>query len=95
MRANTCCPSCREVWAEGIDAGSDRGLARITGRAGLAWPDVLAALSDQAWREEAERNREEMFALGLWGVPSFHVGDTAVWGQDRLWAVGEALAASA
>ena len=78
-----------------VYAGSDRGLARITGRAGLAWPDVLAALSDQAWREEAERNREEMFALRLWGVPSFHVGDTAVWGQDRLWAVGEAFAASA
>jgi len=24
-------------------------------------------------------------------VPSFVVGDTAVWGQDRLWAVEEAL----
>ena len=32
-----------------------------------------------------------MFALGLWGVPSFRVRDTAVWGQDRLWAVRQAL----
>ena len=30
-------------------------------------------------------------ASGLWGVPSFRVGDLAVWGQDRLWAVQEAL----
>jgi 2-hydroxychromene-2-carboxylate isomerase len=39
----------------------------------------------------AEANRSAMFALGLWGVPSFHVGNTAVWGQDRLWAVQEVL----
>jgi 2-hydroxychromene-2-carboxylate isomerase len=32
-----------------------------------------------------------MFALGLWGVPSFHVRDLAVWGQDRLWAVRQAV----
>jgi len=32
-----------------------------------------------------------MFGLGLWGVPSFKVGECAVWGQDRLWAVQEEL----
>jgi 2-hydroxychromene-2-carboxylate isomerase len=48
-------------------------------------------LADPGWRGTAERNREELFSLGLWGVPSFRVGDLAVWGQDRLWAVQEAL----
>ena len=81
----------RGVWAEGIDAGSDRGLRRIAERAGLAWADCQAALRDEAWRAAAERHREQLFALGLWGVPSFRVGATAVWGQDRLWAVREAL----
>jgi 2-hydroxychromene-2-carboxylate isomerase len=28
-----------------------------------------------------------MTNLGLWGVPSFRVGDVAVWGQDRLWVI--------
>jgi len=28
-----------------------------------------------------------MTGLGLWGVPSFRVGDVAVWGQDRLWVI--------
>ncbi len=79
------------VWAEGIDAGSDRGLRRIAQRAGLAWADARDALQDEGWREVAERNRQDMFARGIWGVPSFVVGDTAVWGQDRLWAVQEAL----
>ena len=79
------------VWAQGLDAGSDRGLRTIAQRAGLRWDEALEALREVAWRDEAEANRKELFALGLWGVPSFRVGDTAVWGQDRLWAVQDAL----
>jgi len=81
----------RGVWAEGLDAGSDRGLRRIVERAGLSWDAAKMALKDEAWRQTAEANREAMFALGLWGVPSFRVAGTVVWGQDRLWAVQEAL----
>lgn len=83
----------RGVWAEGLDAGSDRGLRRITERAGLCWTDAQHALADDGWRAAAETHRRQLDALGLWGVPSFAVGDTAVWGQDRLWAVREALGA--
>lgn len=83
------------VWAEGVDAGSDRGLRRLAERAGLAWDGVRDALADPAldssWRGSAEANRAEMASMGLWGVPSFRVGTLAVWGQDRLWAVAQAL----
>ena len=79
------------VWAEGIDAGSDRGLRRIAERAGLCWGEAHLALQDENWRQEAEANRAAMFALGLWGVPSFHVRELAVWGQDRLWAVQQTV----
>jgi 2-hydroxychromene-2-carboxylate isomerase len=85
----------RGVWAEGLDAGSERGLRRIAERAGLPWPEAQAALHDGAWRQTAEANRLEMLALGLWGVPSFRVGPTAVWGQDRLWAVQQAVLGTA
>jgi 2-hydroxychromene-2-carboxylate isomerase len=85
----------RGVWAQGIDAGSDRGLRTIAERAGLHWEDARAALRDEGWRSIAEANREALFALGLWGVPSFQVGDLAVWGQDRLWAVQDALVPAA
>jgi len=84
----------RGVWAEGIDAGSERGLRTIAERAGLSWDAASAALRDEGWRAVAEANRAEMFGLGLWGVPSFRVGDLAVWGQDRLWAVQDALLAT-
>jgi 2-hydroxychromene-2-carboxylate isomerase len=81
----------RGVWAEGIDAGSDRGLRKIVERADLPWNEARQALADEGWRQTAEANRAEMFALGLWGVPSLRVRDTAVWGQDRLWVVQQAL----
>jgi len=75
------------VWSQAVDAGSDRGLRRIVEGAALDWAEGRRCLDDPAWREEAERNREELFDLGLWGVPSFRVGSVAVWGQDRLWVV--------
>lgn len=81
----------RGVWAEGIHAGSDSGLRHIVERAGLDWRLARLALKDQGWRQTAEQNRQDLFSLGLWGVPSFHVGDVAVWGQDRLWAVEDEL----
>lgn len=75
-------------WAEAVPAGSDRGLRKIVTRAGLDWRAARRCLSDAAWREEAEANREALFAHGLWGVPSFSVGgNRAWWGQDRLWLV--------
>ncbi len=81
------------VWAQGLDAGSDRGLRTIAQRAGLPWDQCRQALQDEAWRATAETNRQALFDLGLWGVPSFRVHDTAVWGQDRLWALQDALLA--
>ena len=79
------------VWSQGIDAGTDAGLKHIARQAGLDWPGVKAALQQTEWRQIAEDNRAAMFALGLWGVPSFRVGDVAVWGQDRLWVVEQQL----
>jgi 2-hydroxychromene-2-carboxylate isomerase len=85
----------RGVWSEGIDAGSDRGLHALAGRAGLDEAFVAAALRDSSWRAVAQANREDMLALGLWGVPSFRVDrNPAHWGQDRLWQVERDLIAA-
>ncbi|NDD75061.1 MAG: hypothetical protein EBZ40_08815 [Gammaproteobacteria bacterium] len=82
----------RGVFAEGVDAGEPQQFARLGVRAGLGPEEITAALRDAAWRGEAERNREEMLACGLWGVPSFRVdGCDAVWGQDRLWVIEQDL----
>jgi 2-hydroxychromene-2-carboxylate isomerase len=84
------------AFAEAVDATTDSGLRLLAERAGLSDADVSAALADESWRAVAEANREELFAAGLWGVPSFRVGNLPPhWGQDRLWAVEQDLAAIA
>lgn len=83
------------VWSQGIDAGTDSGLKQIVENAGLDWSAARQQLGSETWRAEAEANRAEMMALGVWGVPSFRVGNVITWGQDRLWLIEEELIKSA
>jgi len=66
-------------------------MQAVTDRAGLEWSGVQAALNDEGWRARAEDNRDALTALGLWGVPSFRIGDLSVWGQDRLWVLARRI----
>lgn len=81
----------RGVFAEGVDAGSDRGLRELVQRAGLDWRLAQRWITDDGWRAAAEDNRLAMFADDLWGVPSFRFGTLSTWGQDRLWLVEKAI----
>lgn len=89
-----CIAFMRAVWSQGVDAGSDSGMEKIVSAAGLDWTTARGIIDNDDWRAEAEANRSEMIALGLWGVPSLRYGDTAVWGQDRLWVIDAALRAA-
>lgn len=86
----------RGIWAEGRDVSRDHDLAALVSRAGLNWAELQPRLHDESWRSQAERHRQELTALGLWGVPTFYLRTPqqgqAIWGQDRLWAL-EALIA--
>ena len=88
----------RAAFAEGVDTGTDAGLRHVAERAGLRWEELRGQQGREGWREELERNREQLFALGLWGVPSFRLQggahgepDYCSWGQDRLWRVEEEI----
>jgi len=88
----------RAAFAEGVDTGTDAGLRHVVEAAGLPWEEAEARLDrDDGWRGELEQNREAMFALGLWGVPSFCLRDAAgtalfsTWGQDRIWRVEQTI----
>lgn len=81
----------RATWSEGVDCGTDEGLRHVVEAAGLSWEAARPWLDGEGWRDELERNRQQMFDLGLWGVPSYRLigkagePDLPVWGQDRLW----------
>jgi len=73
------------IWSQAIDVATDDGMRKVTGRSGLFWPGVKAAMQSDDWREEMEGNRESMMSSGSWGVPTIRMGDFIVWGQDRDW----------
>jgi 2-hydroxychromene-2-carboxylate isomerase len=60
-------------------------------KAGLDWNEAKKRVGQPGWEALLETNRLEMYASGLWGVPSFRLLDEtgkellALWGQDRLW----------
>ena len=82
----------RAIWAEGIDVAQDEGLRFVVERAGLRWTRARAMLNPPLDIDYAQRNRDALFAAGLWGVPSFRIGTAATWGQDRLWLVDRLVA---
>jgi 2-hydroxychromene-2-carboxylate isomerase len=73
------------IWSEAVDVATDKGMRKVTGRTGLFWPEVVAAMDSDEWRAQAEENRESMMASGSWGVPTTRLGDEVFWGQDRDW----------
>jgi 2-hydroxychromene-2-carboxylate isomerase len=84
----------RAAFAEGVDTASDAGMRHVVEGAGLPWDEARARLGrDEGWRAELEANREALFGMGLWGVPSFRLlgrpgeADFHSFGQDRLWRV--------
>ncbi len=50
----------------------------------MSWPSAKQAIEDGRGMKEAEENRQALYELGMWGVPSFRAGDVHVWGNDRL-----------
>ncbi len=74
----------RGAWSEARDVADEEDLRVLVERAGVPWPGARAAIEGNVWREETEANREALYALGLWGVPTFELGDFVVWGNDRL-----------
>jgi 2-hydroxychromene-2-carboxylate isomerase len=88
----------KAAFARGINTDSLSGMRRVVEMAGLDWAEARRHLHDDTWAAELEENRLNLYAAGLWGVPSYRLLDSAgneilsVWGQDRLWLVSRRIA---
>jgi 2-hydroxychromene-2-carboxylate isomerase len=74
----------RGIWSEAKDVASYVDLREIVERAELPWHDAKHAIGDDAGAKLAQANANDLAMFGLWGVPSFRLGDVVAWGQDRL-----------
>ena len=81
----------KAIFSEAVDVSTDEGMQIVAERAGLFWPELKEGMKDDEWRHEAKKNREILSEAGLWGVPTFKIGDQAFWGQDRDWLVARAI----
>jgi 2-hydroxychromene-2-carboxylate isomerase len=86
-----CCPFCT---ASGTRAWTPAATAACA--ASPSAPACAGLTHARPWPTRPGARRPTPTAMpcsrrGLWGVSSFAVRDTAVWGQDRLWAVQQAL----
>lgn len=80
------------IWSQAIDVASDEGMQIVAERADLSWTEVQEAMANNTWRDTVEENRRLLTENGLWGVPSFRIGELALWGQDRTWLLARKIA---
>lgn len=80
----------RACWADDRDITTDEVLASCVGDESVAQAAFLKAGNDEV-KAELRRATELAAERGVFGVPTFGVGDELYWGQDRLELVEEAL----
>jgi len=70
------------VWKEGRDLQDPAELAELA--RGLHVTDLQAALGDEQVKSRLKANTDAAIAKGVFGVPSFLMGEALFWGQDSL-----------
>jgi len=75
------------------DMRDETEVAGVLSAAGFAPAQIMALTADPEVKQALIRNTEEAVARGVFGAPTFFVGDKMFWGQDRMDAVAEVLAA--
>ena len=71
-------------WAEGNDLSDAAVLERVLGSAGLDGVALVKAAGEQEIKDQLRRNTSLALDRGVFGVPTFFVGERSFWGNDRL-----------
>ncbi|MCY4406488.1 MAG: 2-hydroxychromene-2-carboxylate isomerase [Rhodospirillaceae bacterium] len=68
------------IWAEGRDPSQDEEWRALTGGLGIADADEMIAKPEV--KEALRRGTEEAAEHGVFGIPTFVIGDEVFWGLD-------------
>ena len=73
------------VWfLEGIEAGSEDNLRKCLSKMSLNFDEIVTRANDAEVIAAYEANTSEAQQLGIFGAPSFTIGNEIFWGDDRL-----------
>ena len=84
----------RAMWVDALNLGDPAVLATTLKAAGFDAEQFLALVGNAEVKAKLIANTESAVARGVFGAPTFFVGDAMFFGQDRLDFVREAAAAS-
>jgi carboxymethylenebutenolidase len=74
----------RAVWQDELDPGDPATLARLIGEVGLDGEAVIKLGAEPRWTERRIADTEAATRRGVFGAPSYVIGEEIFWGQDRL-----------
>jgi 2-hydroxychromene-2-carboxylate isomerase len=81
----------RAIWVEALNVGDEAVLRGVLERAGLHAADFAARIQRPEVKQALIENTEEAVRRGVFGAPTFFVGEEMFFGQDRLPMVEEWL----
>jgi 2-hydroxychromene-2-carboxylate isomerase len=82
----------KAVWQEEKNVGDLAVLAELIRGIGLDASDVLKLAEEPRWAERRVADTQAALDRGVFGAPSYVIGDEIFWGQDRLEFVERRLA---
>jgi carboxymethylenebutenolidase len=82
----------KALWQEEQDTGDPATLARLIREVGLDADAVMQLGAEKRWAERRDIDTQAALARGVFGAPSYVIGDEIFWGQDRLEFVERRLA---
>ena len=81
-------------WVDSANLGEPEVIRSVLVKAGLNANLLLARIEEPDVKEQLRLNTEEAVRRGVFGAPTFFVGEEMFWGNDRLTFVEEALTRS-
>ncbi len=82
----------KALWEEEANPGDDAVLAKLIGEVGLDAAKLMALAAEPRWTEMKTANTQSALDRGVFGAPSYVIGEEIFWGQDRLEFVERRLA---
>jgi carboxymethylenebutenolidase len=82
----------KALWEEERNPGDPETLSALITEIGLDGPAVLTLGAESKWAERRVADSQAALARGVFGAPSFVIGDEIFWGQDRVEFVERRLA---
>jgi 2-hydroxychromene-2-carboxylate isomerase len=82
----------RAMWEDGLKMDDPDVIVPFLSANGFDGPALLARTQEPEIKAKLAANTEAAVARGVFGIPTFFVGDAMFFGKDRLGQVEEALA---